>query len=254
MIFDAHLHPFPNVFTDVRMSAAGHDLSHPQQLVELFEACGLAGGLLLAPPPILATYIEQVPHAYGLVWVAPRGQYPEGKTFVQVAEEQLEHPKIVGIKLHSLVDGFNPNWPVMDPLYDLAAQLGVALLFHTGHEYQCLPWEIAKAARRHPKATFVMAHMGLHTMTYVDAAIETAERTRNLYVDTAAMPYTFKIAEAIRRIGEDRVMYGSDAPFFAPAMEIEKVKLVGLTDAQLERVFATNALRIYFNDNNRPAL
>lgn len=256
MIFDAHVHPFFNIMTATEMGPADRHLQTPELLTEMMSENQIDGALLLSKSgQQLVDFGEAIDGVYGMYWTAPRPPSPthEFPDYVDEVAHWLEQPKIVGIKLHSLVDGFNPNWPMMDPLYDLAAQLGVAMIFHTGHEYQCLPWQIGKAAGRHPKAKFVMAHMGLHTIEYVEAAIDIAEATPNIYVDTAAMPFAWKIKEAVQRIGEDRVMYGSDAPFFTPKLEIEKVKLSGLTDGQLERVFGLNALEIYFNDANRPS-
>ncbi|HWI22892.1 MAG TPA: amidohydrolase family protein [Baekduia sp.] len=253
MIFDAHLHPFPNVFSDTRVSAPGHNLMAPEQLIELFEACGMAGALVLGFPPALAPYIEKVPHAYGLVWVRPGPPVPGGKSFVEIAAEQLDHPKIVGIKLHPLVDFFNPNSPMMDPLYALAAERDVPVLWHSGHEYDSVPWLMAEAAARHPATRFVIAHMGLHTPVYIDAALECAEEYPNLYVDVAAMPYLWRIPEAIERLGEHRVMYGSDAPFFSPQIEIEKIKLCGLPAEIEQRVLATNAIDFYLGGKDLTA-
>lgn len=257
MIFDAHVHPIANFMCTHDMGAPGYHLHTVELVEEMMAANGLDGVLLLSKNGRqLKEFTEAIPGAYGMFWTAPRepdADQPFPNYLDEVAH-WLDHPKIVGIKLHPLVDGYDPSWVIMDPLYELAAARDAALLFHTGHEFHSIPWLIEKAARRHPRARFVMAHMGLHTMEYVDASIEAAERTPNLYVDTAAMPFPWRLREALERIGEERVMYGSDAPFFVPEIEIEKVKLAGLDDEQLERVFAHNALKIYFNDSNRPHL
>jgi predicted TIM-barrel fold metal-dependent hydrolase len=54
-----------------------------------------------------------------------------------------------------------------------------------------------------------------------------------------------KIKEAVERLGEDRVMYGSDTPMGHPAWEIPKVRVSGLDGKQLKRVLHDNAIRIY---------
>jgi predicted TIM-barrel fold metal-dependent hydrolase len=249
LIFDAHMHPLANFMSQHDMGAPGFDLHTTALVQETIDAYELDGVLLLSKSgEQLVEMTEAIEGAYGLIWIT------FSPTYVDEVARWLEHPKIIGIKLHPLADGYDPTWPMMDPLYELAAARDAALLFHTGHEFGSLPWLIEKAARRHPRARFVMAHMGLHSMVYVDAAIEAAERTPNLYVDTAAMPFIWKVKEAVKRIGEDRVMYGSDAPFFDPRIELEKIRMAGLTERQLERVFATNALEVYFNDSNRPTL
>ena len=42
------------------------------------------------------------------------------------------------------------------------------------------------------------------------------------------MPMHTKIREAVERVGAERVLYGSDAPFHHPAVEQLKVRLSGL--------------------------
>jgi len=58
------------------------------------------------------------------------------------------------------------------------------------------------------------------------------------------MPMHTKIKEAVQDIGEDRVMYGSDVPFHDPGVEIARVCASGLSQAQLEKVFYSNAKEV----------
>ena len=59
------------------------------------------------------------------------------------------------------------------------------------------------------------------------------------------MPMHTKIREAIERVGPTRVLYGSDAPFHHPAVEILKVRLSGLDEEGIERVLHTNAMELF---------
>jgi predicted TIM-barrel fold metal-dependent hydrolase len=59
------------------------------------------------------------------------------------------------------------------------------------------------------------------------------------------MPMHTKIREAVERVGPDRVMYGSDAPFHHPAVEQLKVRLSGLPQADIDRVLGGNAASLY---------
>jgi len=68
-----------------------------------------------------------------------------------------------------------------------------------------------------------------------------AERYANLYLDTSAMPYPWKIAEAVRSIGAERVLYASDGPGCNPKLEVEKVRMLGLPEEQERLVLGVNA-------------
>ena len=91
-----------------------------------------------------------------------------------------------------------------------------------------------------------MAHMGHGNIVYINAAIDIAERRPNVYLETSGMPMHTKIAEAVERVGAERVMYGSDAPFHHPAVEILRVQVSGLDAGELEDVLHRSGRRLFF--------
>jgi hypothetical protein len=54
-----------------------------------------------------------------------------------------------------------------------------------------------------------------------------------------------KIKEAVERVGVERVLYGSDAPFHHPAVEILRVQVSGLGPKDLERVLCGNSRTLF---------
>ena len=90
-----------------------------------------------------------------------------------------------------------------------------------------------------------MAHMGHGHIVYINGALDVAEDYGNIAVDTAGMTMHSKIREAVERLGEDRVMYGSDMPLGHPAWEIPKVKISGLSEGHLRKVLHDNAMEVY---------
>ena len=50
---------------------------------------------------------------------------------------------------------------------------------------------------------------------------------------------------AVERVGPARVLFGSDIPFHHPKVEIDRVRLAGLTPELLERVLSTNARALF---------
>ena len=53
-----------------------------------------------------------------------------------------------------------------------------------------------------------------------------------------------KIYEAYKTIGTDRIMFGTDAPFHHPTVEMQKVITSGLTPNEQEDVFYNNAAKL----------
>ena len=57
-----------------------------------------------------------------------------------------------------------------------------------------------------------------------------------------------KIREAVERVGEDRVLCSSDAPFHHPEVEIRKVQVSGLPPSLVDRVLHANGRALFLGD------
>jgi uncharacterized protein len=146
-----------------------------------------------------------------------------------------------GIKLHPLFQAFLPNDDIVHPIMEEAKKAKVPVLIHTGHSPFSLPWSVGELAENFPDVKIVMLHMGDGHGLYIQAAINTAKRLENLYLETSAMPMGTKIRESIDVVGKDRVMYGSDIPFGNPPIEIARATAVNLTEEEFELYFYQNA-------------
>lgn len=240
MIFDAHMHvgdfgPMFNVSLDrdgLAALMAEHD----------YDGC-----VVFHPDnEHVRTVVESIPEAYALVWGNPRVP-----GYLEEAARFLEHPKFLGLKLHPLLDGYHPNDESVHPLMELLRERGgLPVLVHSGHPIFTLPWSIEELAVAFPDVPLVMAHMGHGNVVYINASIDIAERRPNVYLETSGMPMHTKIAEAVERVGVERVLYGSDAPFHHPAVEILRVQVSGLGSGELEDVLHRNGHRLFLRDGN----
>jgi uncharacterized protein len=234
MIFDAHMHvgdfgPMMNVGID----AAG--------LAELMRAHHIDGGVVFAPDAALVEQaMDAIPGLYGLVWANPK--LPG---YVEETARLLDDPRFRGIKLHPTLDGFHPNDPSIHPLMELLAERDLPVLIHCGHPVYSLPWSIEELIVAFPQVKVILGHMGHCNVIYINGAIAVAARNANVYLETSGMPMHTKIKEAVERVGPDRVLFGSDIPFHHPKVEIDRVRLAGLTPELLERVLSTNARALF---------
>ncbi|MGH2659155.1 MAG: amidohydrolase family protein [Actinomycetota bacterium] len=115
-------------------------------------------------------------------------------------------------------------------------------MFHCGDDPMTTPQSIAAGAARTPDTVVVLGHMGGYF--HVDEAIDMAERHANHYLETSAMPYPWKIAEAVQRIGADRVLYASPGPGCNPRLEVQKIRILGLPADDERLVLGGNAARL----------
>ncbi len=131
---------------------------------------------------------------------------------------------------------------VMGPLLDKAAEHKLTVMFHSGDAPRDLPSLQARAAQAYPEVTFVLAHIGMHLFLW--EAILACQDCPNVYVDMA-QAFPFDIKTFIRNVGADRLTYGSDVPYQSPRVEQEKLRVIGLSDEEMDLVFRRNAAKIW---------
>ena len=233
MIFDSHMHIGDYPLFNTSLDRDG--------LASSLQENGIDRCMVFAPDNAeVKRVVDTIPGAKGLVWANPR--VPGN---IEESIELLDDPTFLGVKLHPLLDAYLPNDPALHPLMEVVAERRLPVLVHCGHEIFTLPWSIEELAVAFPDANVIFGHMGLGNIVYVNACIDIACRRENVYLETSGMPQHRKIAEAVERVGPTRVLYGSDAPFHHPAVEIHKIRVSGLPEELLERVLYTNARDLF---------
>jgi predicted TIM-barrel fold metal-dependent hydrolase len=232
-IFDSHLHVGEFPLFDVELDGPG--------LAALLRENRIGGGVVFHPDN---AYVDEVVRSidgvYGLVWANPRlpGYLDEVLRF-------LDEPHFLGVKLHPLLDGYHPNDPAVHPLMRELVARDLPVLIHCGHPIFTLPWSIEELVVEFPEAKVILGHMGHGNIVYINGAIDVAARNPNVYLETSGMPMHAKIREAVERVGADRVLYGSDAPFHHPSVEIQKVRVSGLEPELVGRVLGENGRSLF---------
>ncbi|MBE9473892.1 MAG: amidohydrolase family protein [Chloroflexi bacterium] len=167
-----------------------------------------------------------------------------GEEFVWTTIQHfVENRGLGGIKLVARADFYNPsNISVMGPVLEAAGKYNIPVLFHSGHPSRDLPSLQGYAAKHYPDTRVIIAHMGLHD--YVSETIIACQEIPNLYADMSqAWPYDIKAF--VRKVGADRLLFGTDAPFQSPKVERIKVEECRLSDHELELIFYKNAKRVW---------
>lgn len=173
----------------------------------------------------------------GAVWINPF----EGQKATDEVRRAINDWKFKAIKIHPLLHAFVANDEVVHPIVKVADELGVPIFIHSGHPPFSLPWSIAQLAEDFPMVKMVMVHMGHGHGVYIQAAIDMGKKYSNLYLETSGMPMHTKIKEAYEHVGPDRIMFGTDAPFHHPSVEIQRAMVSGLDEWQLSNLFYNNA-------------
>lgn len=175
--------------------------------------------------------------------VHPRRRRPKEKL-----EEQL-HAGARGLKLHPQLQQFMPAAAEAAPLYRLAAAERIPVLWHCG------PVGIELASARkfvqipnyeppladHPDTTFVLGHAGALDS---DRAIELQRRYPNATLEVSCISLS-QLRRVIDRADPDRIVYGTDWPFYHHALALAKVLVATEGRPALRRkILHDNAARL----------
>ncbi len=133
------------------------------------------------------------------------------------------------VKLHPTVQSFYPDDPAVMPLYEEAQRLGVVVFFHGGragiepesrHRF-ALPRHYEAVLADFPDLQVILGHAGARDG---EAMLELALRYNNAWLGIHGQSVT-RLDEVIRRTGGERLLFGSDWPFYHIGMSLAKVLL-----------------------------
>ncbi len=165
-----------------------------------------------------------------------------GKQAIVLLEEGAKNFRLKGVKLHPTDYSLHPFGEFTVNLVRRAGELGLPVLLHCGDEVMSYPFQIGELAKQCPETTLIMAHMG--GVFHTNDALTVAKRCPNVYVDTSEVPHVAPVKMFVDAIGPERALFGTDAPYCDPAVELEKVKLAGLTPEEFAYVCSKNGLRL----------
>ena len=212
-----------------------------EELLEKMDASRVERSVLFGPDNLL---IRRTVRGHPMRFVGYVWPNPHDKGALRLVTEAVRTWGFKGIKLHPLVNAFLPTDEEVTPIVEFAGKERIPVAIHSGHPPFSLPWSIGELAEMYPEVRIVMLHMGHAHGVYIQAAINTAKKHDNIILETSGVSMHSKIKEAVEKVGEDRVVFGSDYPFHDYSVELQKVKVAGLTESQEELVLYRNAMKL----------
>jgi predicted TIM-barrel fold metal-dependent hydrolase len=161
-----------------------------------------------------------------------------------------------GIKLHPAEGHFFPRDERLWPAYEKIQELGLPMISHGGvfmltpEVDYTKPSNFEPVLESFPDLKVVISHLG---HGFWDESVAMAKKYPNAYFDTSAVitgVERLKVlsdadtVELIRALGVDRVMFGSDYPWFSPSASLETFSELPLTAEEKEKILGENAERI----------
>jgi len=93
---------------------------------------------------------------------------------------------------------------------------------------------------------FIIPHLGAFGDKWDSQRVllDVLTRHANVHTDTSGVQRFDLLVEAVRRAGAGKVLFGSDGPWFHPALELQKIRFLGLPPADEAKILGGNLLRL----------
>jgi len=176
----------------------------------------------------------------GMVYVNPK----HTQASLDELDRCVRNGPMVGVKLWIAMECRRPE---LDPIVRRAVELKVPLLQHAydrvaGNmpgESSC--GDVAELAARHPDASFICSHTGNDW----ERGIRAIRAHRNVSAEVCGSDPTAGFVEmAVRELGAERVIYGSDAGGRSFASQLAKVYSAQLPEAAQRLILGGNLRRL----------
>ena len=168
---------------------------------------------------------------------------PREEGAVEEVEQRIREG-MIGVKLWVACKA---NKPPVFKVVEKAIELDVPILQHswlkaTGNlPNESTPYDVAELARRYPDAKILMAHLGGDW----EIGIKAVRPYENVLVDTSGnYPEMGMIEMAVKELGAERVVFGSDAPGRDFRVEVSKVMAAEIEPEERDLILGGNMLRL----------
>lgn len=184
------------------------------------------------------------------------GQFTVNPMYRRESLDEIDRCLDAGMMGTRLYQQVKINDPVYAPILEKLASLNILIFMHGecqmgvgGYKMKydvkkvptiSTPDDFVDVAQRYPEAMFQFAHIGGGSDW--ECMCKTFEPYPNIYVDTGGSNNEeYMIDFALKHLGEDRLLFGSDNSLY---QSIGKIFASELTDSQKEKLFYKNYKRI----------
>lgn len=177
--------------------------------------------------------------------------------------DKIDHSFARGLKIHPGEGRFFPDDPSLLPIYEILEKRGIPVISHGGRDIAnpddryTRPKAFIGVLEKFPKLKLVIAHLG---KDFFEESVQMADAYGNVFFDTSSVipgdptgeplegvsPLSNeKAVELIRTIGVDRVMFGSDYPWYNPLWDLKRFKRLDFSDVEKTALLRGNAIRVF---------
>ena len=168
------------------------------------------------------------------------------KTYAQAAA-MLKQAKCLGIKIHPEEHGYLIT-EYGRKIFEFVAEQNAAILTHSG-EKNSLPGDFVKFANDFQTVKVILAHLGCGWDDDPTHQVKAIQKSKygNMFVDTSSAKSIMPgiIEWAVREVGADRILYGSDSPLYFAPMQRARIDFANIKESEKQQILRDNAIILF---------
>ncbi|MGH7934086.1 MAG: amidohydrolase family protein [Candidatus Binataceae bacterium] len=204
-------------------------------------------------------YIAEIQQKYPDIFIGFASVDPhKGRIAIRELERSVKELGLHGLKLHPIAQAFFPDDHAYYPLWDKARELGIPVIFHTGHtgvgsgapggaglklKYS-RPIHLDDVAADFPGLTIIGAHP---SWPWQEEMLSVCLHKANVFIDLSGWsPKYFapSLIQYANTLLQDKVMFGSDYPVISPERWIKDFEGQTFRDQVRMKILLDNAVRV----------
>jgi predicted TIM-barrel fold metal-dependent hydrolase len=193
---------------------------------------------------LVAEAVKKYPDQFwGLCRVDPW----QGEAAVAEVQRGFEELGASGLYLDPWEENFQANDDVVVPVLQEVSRYDKPVVLNAGHLRVSHPTQVRDIASRFPAVKFVACNGGqinISGMLQFEAR-RMLETCPNVVIQTAGTYREDFLEEITTEVGEERVLFASRSPIYDQEFEMARVRFAHLSQAQKEKLWGLNALRVF---------
>ncbi|MCM8789379.1 MAG: amidohydrolase family protein, partial [Candidatus Omnitrophica bacterium] len=113
----------------------------------------------------------------------------------------------------------------------------------------CMPDDFVRFANNFPEVRIIISHLGCSDTTVLTLQMDAIAKSRNnnLFTDTSSFRSIFPgfIEVAVKNIGADRIMYGTDTPLYFAPCQRARIDFADIPDSDKLLILRENAFKVF---------
>ena len=159
-------------------------------------------------------------------------------------DEIFSNPFYIGFKLLNSYWGVRLDDPRFNPMWEYAEKHCLPVLIHTWNDGYDNPSFLTNIAPKYKNVKFLLAHSGGDDQGRLEAE-DLAMKNPNVYLEfCGSFTASIRWEDTIQRIGNDRIVYGSDTLGHSMVWELGRLLSLELPEVTLVPILGANMRRI----------